>query len=184
MKVTGIWFDQWQFCHHPWHFSCRVEENQQRRKVQELEAHGDLQKAAALKRHLDTPPDAQLQSNITSLAVELDRCYGSTKRMPTRAQIRADNRQVSAAAHVCCNDNPHLVNATAASRECPLERRSEQTTGKLLRLLISAAITILILSMPQYDPLLLLSQTSFKLCCIICRANDRLLHQNCTACKR
>ena len=72
----------------------RVEENQQRSKVAELEAQGNTQKAAALRRRLAAPPDTELQNDVTALASELERCYQHLKRMPTRAELRADHRHV------------------------------------------------------------------------------------------
>ena len=72
--------------------SCRVEENKQRSKLVELEAQGDVQRAAILRRRLESPPVAELHTDIAALAQELERCYGQTKRMPTRAELRADNR--------------------------------------------------------------------------------------------
>lgn len=72
----------------------RVEENQQRSKVAELEAQGNTQRAAALRRRLDAPSDAELQNDVTALAAELQRCYQNLKRMPTRAELRADQRRV------------------------------------------------------------------------------------------
>ena len=72
----------------------RVEENQQRSKVAELEAQGNTQRAAALRRRLDAPPDTELQNDMTALAAELERCYHHLKRMPTRAELRSDHRQV------------------------------------------------------------------------------------------
>lgn len=73
---------------------CSVEENKQRSKVLELESQGDMHRAAALRRRLDSPPVAELQTDIAALALELERCYGDTKRMPTRAELRSDNRFV------------------------------------------------------------------------------------------
>lgn len=70
----------------------RVEENQQRSKVAELEAKGDTQRAAALRRRLDAPSDAELQNDVGALATELERCYQHLQRMPTRAELRADQR--------------------------------------------------------------------------------------------
>ena len=72
----------------------RVEENQQRSRVAELEAQGNSQRAAALKRRLDRPSDAELQNDITALVSELQRCYQHLKRMPTRPELRADKRCV------------------------------------------------------------------------------------------
>ena len=66
--------------------------------MQELEAQGEVQRAAALRRRLDSPPVAELHNDIASLAAELDRCYGDLKRMPTRAELRSDNRLGLAAA--------------------------------------------------------------------------------------
>ncbi|KAL0037090.1 hypothetical protein WJX77_012339 [Trebouxia sp. C0004] len=70
----------------------RVEEMKQRSKIVELEGQGEMHRAAALRRRLDSPPVAELQNNIASLALELERCYGDLKRMPTRAELRGDNR--------------------------------------------------------------------------------------------
>ena len=84
----------------------QVEENQQRSKVAELEAQGNIQRAAALRRRLDAPPDAELQNDVTALAAELERRYHHLKRMPTRAELRADQRCVlnlalSSCVHPC-----------------------------------------------------------------------------------
>ncbi|DBB03663.1 TPA: hypothetical protein ACH3X3_010990 [Trebouxia sp. C0006] len=70
----------------------RVEEMKQRSKIVELEGQGEMQRAAALRRRLDSPPVAELQNDIASLVLELERCYGDLKRMPTRAELRGDNR--------------------------------------------------------------------------------------------
>ena len=83
-----------------------MEENQQRSKVAELEAQGNIQRAAALRRRLDAPPDAELQNDVTALAAELERCYHHLKRMPTRAELRGDQRCVhytppSLCVHLC-----------------------------------------------------------------------------------
>ena len=72
--------------------SFRVEEMKQRSKIVELEGQGEMQRAAALRRRLDSPPVAELQNDIASLVLELERCYGDLKRMPTRAELRGDNR--------------------------------------------------------------------------------------------
>ena len=72
--------------------SFRVEEMKQRSKIVELEGQGEMQRAAALRRRLDSPPVAELQNDIVSLVLELERCYGDLKRMPTRAELRGDNR--------------------------------------------------------------------------------------------
>jgi hypothetical protein len=72
--------------------SFRVEEMKQRSKIVELEGQGEMHRAAALRRRLDSPPVAELQNDIASLALELERCYGDLKRMPTRAELRGDNR--------------------------------------------------------------------------------------------
>ncbi|KAL3155899.1 hypothetical protein ABBQ32_012897 [Trebouxia sp. C0010 RCD-2024] len=70
----------------------RVEENQRHSKVAELEAQGNTQRAAALRRRLEAPSDAELQNDVVALAAELERRYHHLKRMPTRAELRADQR--------------------------------------------------------------------------------------------
>lgn len=72
----------------------RVEENQRHSKVAELEAQGNTQRAAALRRRLEAPSDAELQNDVVALAAELERRYHHLKRMPTRAELRADQRCV------------------------------------------------------------------------------------------
>lgn len=71
----------------------RVEKNQQRSKVAELEARGNTTRAANLRQRLDAPSsEAELQNDFSALAAELQRCYKHLQRMPTRSEVRADNR--------------------------------------------------------------------------------------------
>lgn len=55
-------------------------------------AAGEVRRAATLRRRLDTPPTDVLQTDFGALQTELERHYGSHKRMPTRPELRAANR--------------------------------------------------------------------------------------------
>lgn len=92
----------------------RVEENAKRSKVAELEAQGNIERAAALRRRLSR---AELQNDLTALAAELERCYHHLKRMPTALELNADNRHVLYPFHAAFQSKSNLSQCSVAGQK-------------------------------------------------------------------
>ncbi|CAL8464995.1 g4530 [Coccomyxa elongata] len=67
----------------------RVEDIKLQRRIAELEEQGEVNRAAYLRRRIERPRLAEMTEDFGLLAAELERCFGGTGTIPTRAQMRA-----------------------------------------------------------------------------------------------